>query len=255
MKADHRNLLVCKQAQVQELLSSSRGSAVKQCSCRHSAWDRSDRTVRVTRLSLLAPLLVEIIAVLGVFTTAFYQSPGSMCRPHCLSPVLWLCKCRWSQKNANVGERKVQGGEVGLILQGFLCCLYSIWKQLFVITFSKQQKELTQVQNSLWDLSAAGQTSSFQKSQTRLAGTVWLKSSWKDYVHLSRKAEMARLLPPSMGFPHVLCGTVPDGSKGCSQICPAAVNTCWYLESCKSGLCWFGPTYLMVLGFDVEGTG
>lgn len=69
MKADLRNLLVCKQAQIQELLP--RGSAVKQCSCRQSACDRSGRTVSMMRLSLLAAVLVEIIAVLGVFTTAF----------------------------------------------------------------------------------------------------------------------------------------------------------------------------------------
>lgn len=99
------------------------------------------------------------------------------------------------------------------------------------------------------------------------------QSFWNDYLHLSRKAEMIWLLSPSMGLPHALCGTVPDGSKGCCRICPltsggiglqwnpsfwegpAAVNTCWCLESCNSGLCWFGPTYLMVLGFDAEGTG
>lgn len=71
MKVDHRNLLLCRQAQIQELLPSSSGSVVKQCSCRQSTCDRSGRTVSVTRLSLLAPVLLEIIAVLGVFTTAF----------------------------------------------------------------------------------------------------------------------------------------------------------------------------------------
>lgn len=74
---------------------------------------------------------------------------------------------------------------------------------------------------------------------------------------------MAWLLPPGMGFPHVLCGTVPDGSKGCSQICPLASRwdsaahsplsgkaqlpgTLSPAGSRFSGLCWFGPTYLMV---------
>lgn len=53
------------------------------------------------------------------------------------------------------------------------------------------------------------------------AGWDCLNQSFQnDYLHLIKKAEMARLFPPGMGFPHVLCGTVPDGNRGCSQICP-----------------------------------
>lgn len=60
------------------------------------------------------------------------------------------------------------------------------------------------------------------------AGKGCLDRSFRnDYLHLSRKAEMAQLFPPGVGLPHVLCGTVPDGSKGCSQICPLTSRWDW----------------------------
>lgn len=205
-----------------------------------------------------------------------------MCGPQCLPPVppLRLCSVDGPKGMQTMGRRGgecLQGGEVGLILQGFLCCPFSMWKQLLVVTSSKQQKELMQLWNSL--------SESWQELIMHLlswkdkkAGRGCLEQPfWKDCLHLGSKAEVAWLCHASVGFPLVLCETMLEGSKGCSQMCPltsrwdwaaarpnpweglADMNACWYIESCNSGLYWSGPTrcgnYLMILGFDVEGKG